>query len=61
MDDVLFDLKTAILENDPQYQRKMIDKLLANSSGTPDALRELALQLNPAFEPYLIFSAFVSG
>lgn len=60
VDDVLFDLKTAILENDPQYQRKMIDKLLANSSGTPDALRELALQLNPAFEPYLIFSAFVS-
>ena len=60
VDEVLFDLKTAIRENDAKYQRSIVNKLLSNPSSSPENQKKLALQLNPAFEQYLLFCAFIS-
>jgi len=60
VDEVLFDLKTAIRENDAKYQRKIVNRLLSDAKDSAEKRRNLALQLNPAFGPHLVFCAFIS-
>ncbi|SFP88476.1 PucR C-terminal helix-turn-helix domain-containing protein [Oscillibacter sp. PC13] len=60
VDDLLFDLKIAILEDDPKRQEKIIDDLLAASSLPTEEREQLALRLNSRFESNLVFCAFIT-
>lgn len=59
IDDLLFDLKTSILENDSRHQKSIISKLLSTPSLSAEKRKGLALQLDSGFKENLIFAAFI--